>query len=133
MLAISSCQDFSVLPLLLLLGGLALAQYHSEQTALLMALGRDGADLAAAVDGLVRIADDHVKQLRQVAEDQLARHLPAPLSPLREHLVRGVWTADDTKSERLTLDALAGSPLAALVGNFQGSPAILSARHGDLV
>ena len=50
-----------MLPLLLLLGGLAVAQYRSEQTALLEALGRDGADMAAAIDGLVRIADDHVR------------------------------------------------------------------------
>ena len=81
-----------LLPLLLLIAGLAFVQYRSERAALLERLGRDSAELATDVDALVKIAGDHVRQLRQAAEDAMQGRLPTPVSPLRALLPGKSWS-----------------------------------------
>jgi hypothetical protein len=76
------------IPLLILIAGLAVAQFRAERAVLLDTMARDTVDLQLILDGFLKSADDHVRQLRQSAESHLSGLLPLPHSPLRA-LLRG--------------------------------------------
>src|SRR5262245_11937913 len=72
--------------LMLLAGGLAATQFAAERTSRLELVARDLGDLRDELEAIVRPAVDHVRQLRQLAEDHLAGQVATPPSPLRSLL-----------------------------------------------
>ncbi|HEX6012447.1 MAG TPA: hypothetical protein VFY87_11725, partial [Geminicoccaceae bacterium] len=120
-----------VLPLLLLVAGLAAAQFAAERAARLELIARDLVDLRLTVDALLEPADVHVRQLRRLAEDHLAGRLATPAAPLRALLRPASWTTGGLRSEALLLDGVAGTPAERLVGNLHGRAGLLERRGGD--
>ncbi|MCW2242391.1 PAS domain S-box protein [Azospirillum canadense] len=119
------------LPLLLLMTGLAVAQFTVERSARLTRIARSADDLQLALDSMVKSADDHVRQLRQSAEDHLSGRLATPASPLRPLLRPERGDNGGSPGETLFLDAVAGTPTEALVGNLHGRADFLIRRGGD--
>ena len=77
-------------------------------------------DLRDALEALVQPANDHVQQMRQLAEDHLAERVATPVSPLRALLRAESWDVDGQRSRAVLLDQLAGTQTEPLVGNLHG-------------
>jgi PAS domain S-box-containing protein len=119
------------LPLLLLVAGLAVAQFRAERAARLDAIARDAADLQSMLDAVVKSADDHVRQMRQMAEDHLSGRLVTPASPLRALLAREHWDSDGMTGNGLFLDPGKTTEDVAF-GNLHGRNDLLAARGDDM-
>jgi PAS domain S-box-containing protein len=119
------------IPLLILIAGLAVAQFRAERAVLLDTMARDTVDLQLILDGFLKSADDHVRQLRQSAESHLSGLLPLPHSPLRA-LLRGEHGDNDGMwGEGVFLGGIAGTALEPLVGNLHGRGDLLVRRGED--
>ena len=110
------------LPLLLLIGGLAGTQFTAERAARLELIARDLRDLRDTLEALVRPASDHVRRLRQLAEDHLAGRVATPASPLRTLLRSESLEIDGHYSRAVLLDRLAGTQSEGLIGICTGAP-----------
>ena len=108
------------LPLLLLIGGLAATQFAAERAARLDLIARDLGDLRDTLEALVQPANDHVQQMRRLAEDHLAGRVATPASPLRALLRTQSWDVEGQRSKAVLLDQLAGTQAEPLVGNLHG-------------
>jgi hypothetical protein len=101
------------IPLLLLVAGLAVARFHYESAIQFETFGRDADDLQRAVEAYIAPAVDHVRQLRQAAEDQLSGRLAIPPSPLRALLAEDEYGG-------LSLREIARTPREEASGAFYG-------------
>ena len=119
------------LPLLLLIAGLAVGQFRAERAGRLDTMARDAADLQVMLDGFLKSADDHVRQLRRSAEAHLSGLLPTAPSPLRSLIGADRWDSDGMRGEGLFLDGVAGTGMAELVGNLHGRSDLLAHRGSD--
>jgi PAS domain S-box-containing protein len=119
------------LPLLMLIAGLAVAQFRAERATLLDTMARDAADLQLMLDEFLKYADDHVRQMRRSAEHHLSGLLPTPPSPLRGLLGTERWDSDGMRGEGLFLGGVAGTGLDKVVGNLHGRGDLLSRRGSD--
>lgn len=108
------------LPLLLMIGGVAATQFAAERAARLDLIARDLGDLRDTLEALVQPANDHVQQMRQLAEDHLAERIATPASPLRALLRTESWDVDGQRSRAVLLGQLAGTQKEPLVGNLHG-------------
>ena len=104
-------------PLLLLILALAAHQFTAQREALLEGLAQTTREQRQTLDHIVKAARDHVRGLQQMAQDRLEGRVPQGLSPLRPALrlnrhANGI--------EGVTLDEVAGKPLATRVGNLLG-------------
>ena len=113
-------------PVLLLVAGLAVARFNYERSIRLETFARDVADLQRSVDAFLGPVVDHVRQLRQAAEDQLSGQLSLVPSPLRAHL------AENPDGTGLILRGIAGTPREDMAGNLYGHVDLLTARTEDL-
>ena len=113
---------------MLLTGGLAATQFAAERAARLDLISRDLGNLRVTLEALVQPANDHVQQLRQLAEDHLAGRLATPASPLRALLRSESWDIDSEHSRAVLLDSLAGTPAERLVGNLHGHANLMVER-----
>jgi hypothetical protein len=103
------------LPLLLLIGGVATTQFAAERAVRLDLIARDLGDLRDTLEALVQPANDHVQQMRQLAEDHLAERIATPASPLRALLRAESWDVDGQRSRAVLLGQLAGTQKEPLV------------------
>src|SRR4051794_24420562 len=119
------------LPLLLLIAGLAVAQFRAERATLLDTMARDAADLQLMLDEFLKSADDHVRQMRRSAEQHLSGLMPTPPSPLRRLLGVERWDSDGMRGDGLFLGGVVGTGMEKLVGNLHGRGDLLARRGGE--
>jgi PAS domain S-box-containing protein len=108
-------------PMLLLVAGLAVARFQYERTIRLETFARDVADLQRAFDTFLQPAVDHVRQLRQAAEDQLSGRLAIVPSALRGAAAtprEGVAGILYTRGDLLTARAQAMREIDMALGLF---------------
>src|SRR5690242_16522593 len=117
-------------PLLLLVLGLGLRQFLGERERQLDDLAQLGREQRLTLDAALVPLIDHVAVLRLTAEDRLASHEPHAPSPMRELLSH---VALDGAAGSITLDAIAGSPLARRVGNIVASAPLLERTPDAMV
>jgi PAS domain S-box-containing protein len=110
------------LPLLVLVIALALQQFHGQRRALLDELAGRARAERIALEPVLRAAMDHVRGLREYAEDRLAGRLPQRESPLRRELGA---RAHGNGIVGVHLDELANTPIAVRIGNVLGDQPLL--------
>ena len=110
-------------PLLLLVLGLGLRQFLGERERQLDDLAQLAREQRLTLDAALVPLIDHVAVLRLTAEDRLGKHEPHAPSPMRELLSHVALDGGARGAGGITLDAIAGSPLAKRVGNIvAGAP-----------
>ena len=109
-------------PLLVLVIALALQQFSGQRRVLLDELaGRIRAE-RIALQPVLRAAVDHVRGLREFAEDRLTGRLPQPEAPLRSALAVREHGAG---MRGVHLDRLSGAPVGQRIGNVLGDVPLL--------
>ncbi|HMR32681.1 MAG TPA: PAS domain S-box protein [Geminicoccus sp.] len=117
-------------PVLLILGGLVLWQFHEQRVAMLEGLSRTAAEQRLALGTAMKPVRDYVQRLRRAAEAGLDSEAaePARLRGFLRHM-----PADPAAgiAEGVYLDDIAGRPEAARSGNLVGAPGLLSGLRPD--
>jgi PAS domain S-box-containing protein len=118
------------LPLLVLVIALAVQQFHGQRRALLDELAGRARAERIALEPVLRAAMDHVRGLREYAEDRLAGRLPQP-----EASLRGQLRARTHKNGMVGvhLDDFAATPTASRIGNVLGDLSLLERSPSAMV
>ena len=117
-------------PLLLLVIALAVQQFAGQRRALLDELAGRARAERIALQPVLRAAADHVRGLREFAEDRLNGRLPQPESPLRRWLAQ---PAHDNGMSGVHLDAVVATPLEQRIGNVLADRRLLDRPPAEMV
>jgi hypothetical protein len=115
----------AVVPMLLLLVGSAWQQFGAQRRAELDTLTQAARERRLALDAALAPMRDHVSALRGMAEDRLAGLEPRGPSPWRGLLRVREGRGTGPAGPAVSLDHLAGTPLASRLGQVFGTPALL--------
>jgi PAS domain S-box-containing protein len=116
--------------LLLLLLGLAAHQLQAQRRAELEGLAQAARERRMALDAAIMPVRDHVQALRRMAEDHLGGLEPQVPSPWRGLLRLQPLPGGERPAKGVSLEHLAGTPLAGRLGNVLGTPPLLE-RAGE--